>query len=53
MINYTEPKLKDFKCFKLPIDELPKCKELLILGNVYNFFGTYKDGDLSDFTQTH
>ena len=52
MINYTEPKLKDFKCFKLPIDELPKCKELLILGNVYNFFGTYKDGDLSDFTQT-
>lgn len=52
MINYTEPKLKDFKCFKLPIDELPKCKELLILGNTYNFFGTYKDGDLSDFTQT-
>lgn len=52
MINYTEPKLKDFKCFKLPIDELPKYKELLILGNVYNFFGTYKDGDLSDFTQT-
>ena len=52
MINYTEPKLKDFKCFKLPINELSKCKELLILGNVYNFFGTYKDGDLFDFTQT-
>ncbi len=52
MINYTEPKLEDFKCYKLPIDNLPKCKELLILGNVYNFFGTYKDGDLSDFTQT-
>lgn len=44
-INFTEPKLKDFKCFKLPIDELPNHKEVLILGNVYNFFGTYKDED--------
>lgn len=44
-IKFTEPKLKDFKCFRLPIDNLPKYKEVLIFGNVYNFFGTFIDGD--------
>ena len=50
-IKFTEPKLKDFKCFKLPIDNLPKYKEALIFGNVYNFFGTFIDDDFG-FTQT-
>ncbi len=50
-IKFTEPKLKDFKCFRLPIDNLPKYKEALIFGNVYNFFGTFIDDDF-EFTQT-
>lgn len=50
-IKFTEPKLKDFKCFKLPIDNLLKYKEVLIFGNVYNFFGTFIDDDFG-FTQT-
>lgn len=50
-IKFTEPKLKDFKCFRLPIDNLPKYKEVLIFGNVYNFFGTFIDDDFG-FTQT-
>ena len=50
-INFEEPKLKDFKCFRLPIDNLPNYKEVLIFGNVYNFFGTFIDDDFG-FTQT-
>ena len=49
-IEFKEPKLKDFKGFRLPIDSLPSYKELLIFGNVYNFFGTFYDEE--SFTLT-